>query len=505
MSRPCCQRTIIGTKSILPPPSKINQHSSQMPAICPKFSVKKLSQNTIEYELAHKAIDVCHCAENCEFCVCNNKTIPVDQKPLICPCGCSSSSVKPARLLYPFPFPPYYPISPIIYPFPPLAPYLPYTYLSRYDYDYYSLTIPVDDPPPTVVPPNPQPIPPVHPNINANHVYIPSQIISAYGLNNINVPSGHFGEGITVAVIVAYRCPSVQTDLDVFSSHFNLPLTQLDIYQMSENTRIDAGWSLEECMDVQMVHMIAPYATIMVVEAESESFTDLMLAITYATNNGANIVSMSFGSAEFAQERSYDAIFSNPSVCYVASAGDTPATVEYPSACKSVLSVGGTSLYLTSTNKRSNETTWNSGGCGTSKYILAPTYQSDIATKYRQTCDISFVGNPQTGIFMYHKGQWWSGGGTSVSAPCIAGILAIADQLRAIVGKPMLTTVDNKPNSVQMCMYKTIYTTPTIYNACFNDVLIGVDGKFTAKVGYDLPTGLGSPKADGLCAQLAAF
>ena len=178
---------------------------------------------------------------------------------------------------------------------------------------------------------------------------------------------------------------------------------------MSSKINFDSGWGLEECLDVQMVHTMAPYANIMVVEAASASISALNSAIIYAVNNGANIINMSYGTPEFITQNIYNTVYTNKQVCYLASAGDTTATVEIPSAYPNVMSVGGTSLYLDgSGNRTTPETTWSNGGCGVSKYVNRPTYQNVLSVTKRNCCDISLDANPATGVIVYYSNKLYN-------------------------------------------------------------------------------------------------
>ncbi len=62
---------------------------------------------------------------------------------------------------------------------------------------------------------------------------------------------------------------------------------------------MDAGWALEIALDVEWAHAIAPQAKILLVEAASNSFADLLDAVDAAVLNGARVVSMSWGGGEF--------------------------------------------------------------------------------------------------------------------------------------------------------------------------------------------------------------
>lgn len=346
----------------------------------------------------------------------------------------------------------------------------------------------------------------LHPNSNnvtpsISFIYTPTQIKKAYGLDKIVVPGNRPGDGITVAVIIAYSYPNLQRDFNVYCNQFKLPLQTLKIVKMPGAT-YNAGWALEECLDVQQVHAMAPYAKIMVVEAKSALLADIFTAINYANRNGANVISMSFGIVEFSRQINYLSYFNNKSICYVASSGDTAARIEFPSSSPNVLSVGGTTLELDASGNRINEVTWNSGGCGISAYINKPSYQTGISTitgTKRTCCDISLVANPDTGVYTYFNNSWYALGGTSLSAPCMAGMLAICNQLRKINRKSLLSTVEKSPNNIMNFLYKDIYL-PSLsgnsakYIANFNDINNGVTGGFTSINGYDYPTGLGSPK-----------
>ena len=339
-------------------------------------------------------------------------------------------------------------------------------------------------------------------------VYTPQQIRIAYGINNITVPGNQLGAGITVAVIIAYTYPNLQNDFNIYCTRFGLPLQTLNRVTMPGATQ-NSGWALEECLDVQQVHSVAPYASIMVVEAASASYTDIFAAINYATTHGANIISMSFGSSEFSSQLTLSNSFNNTSIAYVASSGDTAAVVEFPSSSPNVLSVGGTTLNLNTSGTRVSETTWNSGGCGVSAYVTKPAFQSGISTitaARRTCCDLSLVANPSTGVYTYYNGVWYSVGGTSVSAPLFSGMLAICNQLRVNAGKPKLTTVNGASNNILTYIYKQLYlpslTGGAAYRNNFNDITSGSDGRYRSANGYDYPTGLGSPKLNVLATSL---
>ena len=147
------------------------------------------------------------------------------------------------------------------------------------------------------------------------------------------------------------------------------------------------------------------------------------------------------------------------------------------------------------------------GGCGYSLYVNKPSYQNGITnligTK-RACADLSFVANPASGVYCYYNGRWYGVGGTSVSAPCIAGYLAICNQLRVNNSKAKLSTIVDSATSFQNMIYQTISKGPNYANN-FYDITTGVDGNQSAGAGYDLPTGLGAPIGNTLATTIASL
>jgi len=105
------------------------------------------------------------------------------------------------------------------------------------------------------------------------------------------------------------------------------------------------GWELEEALDIEYAHAMAPHARLYLVEAASNYDSDLFAAIQVANNlvvcgrtsscplgsRGRGEVSMSWGGGEFPQEASLDGYFTAPGVVYFAAAGDYPGVI-YPCA-----------------------------------------------------------------------------------------------------------------------------------------------------------------------------
>jgi subtilase family serine protease len=370
-------------------------------------------------------------------------------------------------------------------------------------------------------------------------VYTPAQVRAAYGVNNLALD----GSGQTVAIVGAYDDPAIFQALDAFDQQFG-PTASGPTYfqqygaassfvtvlnQSGQATGLPAtdpsgagaaNWELEEALDAEWVHAIAPGAKIVLVEANSQSLSDLLAAVaTASAQPGVSVVSMSWGFTEgqmiFAgDEAHYDSVFTTPGVTYLASTGDFgSADGEYPAFSPNVVAVGGTSLYLNADNSYNSETGWGyysnavgafigSGG-GTSLYESEPAYQQGVQTTgYRSTPDVSMVADPSTGAWIadpYNlpgSDPWEVVGGTSLSAPAWSGLVALVNQGRAAAGEGTLNSTT--PTDAQQALYG-------LSSADFNSITSGTNGGYTAAAGYNMVTGLGTPMADRLVPDLVAF
>lgn len=334
-------------------------------------------------------------------------------------------------------------------------------------------------------------------------VYQPTQIKHAYGIDTITSQ----GENQTIAIVDAYGSSTIQNDLTTFDTKLGISDTKVNITYASGvpvvNTRNKslvqnvAGWAQETSLDVEWAHALAPKATIDLVVAKSDSQADLFAAVDSASKSGAKIVSMSWGMPEFKTETTFDSHFTtNPDVVYVAASGDNGAGVEYPASSPSVLSVGGTTLQLTSSSTIKSETAWSGSGGGISKFESEPSYQKLVSTissnNKRAVPDVSFNADPNTGVETFCNGSWYVTGGTSVSAPSWSSIIAIADS----VGGTSLTDIQSKLYGIG---------NSTKYSSNFKDITSGRNGysrNDVAKKGYDFVTGWGTPIAGNLITSL---
>src|SRR5450759_1145147 len=196
-----------------------------------------------------------------------------------------------------------------------------------------------------------------------------------------NLPS--IGGSGTIAIVDAFDYPTAENDLNVFSSQFGLPActTANGCFKKVSQTgttkypRYNSGWGLEIALDIEWAHAIAPGAKILLVEASSNSFSNLLAAEDYASAH-AGYVSNSWGGSESSGEASNDPHFVHSGVSFFVSAGDAGLPAEYPSASPNVISVGGTLLTFNSNGSLASETGWSSGGGGCSQYETANSSQS---------------------------------------------------------------------------------------------------------------------------------
>ena len=315
----------------------------------------------------------------------------------------------------------------------------------------------------------------------------PATIKSIY-----NLPTGTVGSG-TIAIIDAYDNPNAEADLNTFSAQYSLPActTKNGCFtkaMMKTKLAGDTGWGLEENLDIEWAHAIAPGAKILLVEAASDSGTNLMNAVDYAVKQpGVVAVSMSWGGAEFSTEAKYDSEFTGSGIQFFAASGDDGHAASWPASSVNVVGVGGTTLNLTSTGKLASETAWSGSGGGISKYVSEPNWQLSYgvanAGGKRAIPDVSYNADPNSGYPVYDSyghtkaNSWLVVGGTSAGTPQWAAIQSIS-----------------KSTSLSK-MYSDAKLKSA--NQYFRDITSGTNGGCklicTAATGYDLVTGLGSP------------
>jgi subtilase family serine protease len=319
--------------------------------------------------------------------------------------------------------------------------------------------------------------------------YGPTDLRAAYGLT----ATGSSAQ--TIAIVDAYDDPRAEADLGTYSTQFHLPscttrngcFAKVDQTGGTHYPKSDQGWSLEIALDVQTAHGTCPGCRILLVEARSASFADLSTAEDYATRH-ATVVSNSWGAGEFLGENAFDSHFTRPGVPITVSSGDSGYGIEYPAASPGVTAVGGTTLTRVSTTSPATwtEAAWAGSGSGCSAYEPKQAWQHDTGCAGRTVADVAADADPNTGAAVYdsvpYQGRsgWFVVGGTSLASPLVAAVYALAGNGSATTGGS----------------YPYLNGGP----ASLRDVTAGSNGSCggsylcTAGLGYDGPTGLGTPQ-----------
>jgi len=302
------------------------------------------------------------------------------------------------------------------------------------------------------------------------------------------------GGGGAIAIVDAFDDPTAEADLEYFSAQFGLEKPRFKVvYASGTQPPQDptGGWELEESLDIEWAHAMAPHAKIYLVEAASNSFEDLLTAELVAgelvKKAGGGQVGNSWGGGEFPEEVLYDVFFTTPGVVYFAATGDGPGVI-WPSTSPNVIAAGGTSISRNPfTGSFIAETAWDNTGGGVSEFETRPGYQDGIASivgTARGVPDMSFDSNPNTGVWVYDGTPlegftgWWIVGGTSVATPSLAGIVNSAGKFRHSSYRELVTIYNHLGDG-----------------HAFNDTTLGYCGPYAgyfSAEGWDPCTGVGS-------------
>jgi hypothetical protein len=337
------------------------------------------------------------------------------------------------------------------------------------------------------------------------------------------------GAGQSVAIVDAFDNPYATRDITAYSKQFGLPLPctktstaqsgcfHFTVVHPYGFAGASASWALESDLDTQMVHAIAPQASITLVEAYNASLpgVDLDQAIDYAAalKPAPAAISNSYSTPEFAGESVGDQHCGLARSLCVFSAGDSGNPGGYPAYSPYVLAVGGTTLELGPDGRPGLEAGWccgsaynrGAGGGGVSQYESRPAYQDGVNPyQGRGIPDVSFDADPETGVAVYDTfgldGQngWFEVGGTSVGTPAWSGIVAAADQLRAAFGQVPLHGAGFQAQQLIYSMahqfgFADITQGANNFDQC--NAALGTPAQACqATRGYDLVTGWGSPR-----------
>jgi subtilase family serine protease len=380
---------------------------------------------------------------------------------------------------------------------------------------------------------------------------MPNQILSAYGIASLQA-SGLRGQGVRLAIVG--EAPTPASDVDAYRSCFGFQGTALDIHGAGSIQPI-----LESSLDAMVASSVAPQLAgfDLWVSPLSESaddgdvlgFLGMLAAPLQATASGhplPSVVSVSYGECESTVapytasrtivERELTAMAAL-GITVVVAAGDTGSSAcargvpagqltsaekqpqaSWPATSPWVLAVGGTSLTLDASNAIASSGPWNDtvyaapytatagGGGGQSTLNARPWWQTGTASK-RRVPDIAAFADASPGYpIICSSGVQKCGpgaqsvafvGGTSAATPLVAGMIALWTQQAKAQGLA-------RPGFVAPLLYLLSQDSP----GAFLDITQGTNALFggsccAAGGGYDMASGLGSPRADQIAALLA--
>ncbi|MEU8760180.1 S53 family peptidase [Streptomyces sp. NPDC048659] len=397
--------------------------------------------------------------------------------------------------------------------------------------------------------------------------YTGRQLRAAYGAG------GYTGRGVTVAITDAYASPTIAADARTYAGRNGDKgyrpgqLRQVTPAEYTHTEDCDAsGWYGEETLDVEAVHAVAPDANVVYVAGASCNDPDLLDALNKIVDKRlADIVSNSWGDIEANETpeiaAAYDHTFKLGAVegigFYFSSGdnGDEVANtgtkqVDTPANSAWVTAVGGTSLAVGKGDRYRFETGWGTlkaplaadgtgwtgfpgaytsgAGGGTSATVRQPAYQRGVVpdalakatgpAPMRTVPDIAAVGDPNTGFLVGQTQTWADGsvaydeyriGGTSLAAPVVAGLQALAQQARhlpigfanpsiyARYGSPLLHDVTDHPLGAgrELAVARNDFANGTdASDGLVTSVRsLGKDSSLAAVPGYDPVTGVGTP------------
>ncbi|WP_433476502.1 S53 family peptidase [Spirillospora sp. CA-142024] len=371
--------------------------------------------------------------------------------------------------------------------------------------------------------------------------YAPPQINHAYKIDALH-RRGLTGAGRTVIVPICFHNPSLASDLAIYSRHWGLPPADLEVLQYGKVPTADpqdpgqAACAAEASVDVQSVHAIAPGAKIIVVETGVDQtggtvgLDELISAIGWVTRHRkVDVVTASWGASEenFPEQAQRPGDYRlltglrgplkaahRRGVTLIASSGNWgPAqptlagdafydhpTVAWPASDPLVTAVGGTRIHLDDTGRRTApDQVWDdeggvATGAGLSAAFARPGYQArvtGVVGDARGSVDIALNASGKAREWFYSgtynplAGQrpgWIRVAGTSIAAPKMAGIVALAAQKAGRPVGDIHRVLYAAPGSARLGLYDLTTGSNTAN---------GVEG-FTARRGYDLPSGAGT-------------
>ena len=367
----------------------------------------------------------------------------------------------------------------------------------------------------------------------------PAQLRTAYDLGPL-LRRGIDGRGQTIVIVDSFGSPTIVRDLAVFDQRFGLPAPpSLRVIQPAgpvpayRPTSSRTGEASETTLDVESAHVMAPGASILLVETPTleeegrSGFPQIVTAEEYVIRHHlGGVISQSFGATEqtfrsaaaLRQLRGPYLLAARPAyrVTVLAATGDTGAAgltysthshfatpaVGWPASDPLVTAVGGTQLDLTPAGlRRRPDVAWSNSGGGRSAVFARPAYQDGVAGVVGQDRGIPDIsmnaacasGMDTYGTFPGGPPGWSVTCGTSLATPLFAGIVALADQE---AGHPL--------GLINPALYRMAAAhDPGIVDIRSGDNTFASVPGFRARPGYDLVTGLGTVNAAYFVPELA--
>jgi subtilase family serine protease len=407
--------------------------------------------------------------------------------------------------------------------------------------------------------------------------YTPAQLQGGYGITGA-IGSGNDGSGQTVAIIDAFASPTILQDANQYSGLHGLPPVKFQqsvppgIFNAPADDPCDPqGWYGEETLDVEAVHSMAPGANVLYVGGKDCNDESLIAAMNKIVDKRrAQIITDSYG--DYGEDvprgivRAWNDTFRQAAIegigVYFSSgdSGDEIANIgtratDFPADDPLVTAVGGTSLGVGQSDDYLFETGWGTststltngdwapappgdylygGGGGTSQLFREPGYQRGVVPRRiaryfggrpgRAVPDVATVGDPQTGMLVGQTQTFPDGttkyseyriGGTSLSSPLFAGIMALADQAGGThhgFSNPLFYS------DAGSSVFRDVVDPNSQLAVVRNDYVNGVDasdgtttklrsfnttGTIRTAPGYDDVTGVGSPNGQAFLDAIA--
>jgi len=322
-------------------------------------------------------------------------------------------------------------------------------------------------------------------NVSAH--FTPAQIARAYGMSTL-YKQGYKGAGMTIGIIGAtlFKDSDLQSMWQAFGIHRESPT-------IVETLEPIITRDLESTLDVELAGAIAPGAALIYYGGPDNSDTSLLYTFNHAVGAAqAQVLSDSFAHSEattpYPVSRAYNesAMMAAALGITVVSASGDSAQIDVPSNSPYVTAVGGTNIELTADGFWESERSWGLSGCGRSRLFALPAWQQgayDDARGARTVADVSIAVGP---YWVKYLSKWTYADGTSASSPIFAAMVALLDQGRAASGKPAL-------GFLNPLVYKNSAT-----RSAFRDTTEMGYGGCTTGRGYDMATGIGTPRAIAL-------